>query len=235
MLEIKNLSVSYGHVQAVREADLTVREGEITAIIGSNGAGKTSTLLAISGLAPISSGSIALRGREIARTPPHRISALGVAHVLEGRQLFADQSVEDNLLLGAYSLRRDKATIRARIEREMNRFPILRERRTQLAGTLSGGEQQMLAISRALMSDPKLLLMDEPSMGLAPLVVQTIARTIHRLKDEGVTILLVEQLATVALHLAGHAYVLENGKVTLSGTGAEVAQNPDVKRAYLGG
>lgn len=235
MLEIRGLHVAYGHVQALRGVDLLAREGEITAIIGSNGAGKTSTLLAISGLAPISSGSIALRGREIARTPPHRISALGVAHVLEGRQLFADQSVEDNLLLGAYSLRRDKATIRARIEREMNRFPILRERRTQLAGTLSGGEQQMLAISRALMSDPKLLLMDEPSMGLAPLVVQTIARTIHRLKDEGVTILLVEQLATVALHLAGHAYVLENGKVTLSGTGAEVAQNPDVKRAYLGG
>jgi branched-chain amino acid transport system ATP-binding protein len=235
MLEIRGLQVDYGHVHALRGVDLVAREGEITAIIGSNGAGKTSTLLAVSGLAPVAGGEILLRGRPITRVPPHRICGLGVAHVLEGRQLFADQTVEDNLILGAYSrFRRDKAALRERIEREMSRFPILRERRRQQAGTLSGGEQQMLAIARGLMSDPKLLLMDEPSMGLAPLLVQEIARTIRALKEEGVTILLVEQVASVALHLASHAYVLENGRVTLSGTGAELAQNPEVKRAYLG-
>ncbi len=235
MLEIRGLQVAYGHVQALRGVDLHAREGEITAIIGSNGAGKTSTLLAVSGLAPVTGGEILLRGEPIARTPPHRICGLGVTHVLEGRQLFADQTVEDNLILGAYSrFRRARAALRERMEREMNRFPILRERRNQLAGTLSGGEQQMLAIARGLMSDPQLLLMDEPSMGLAPLLVQEIARTIRALKEEGVTILLVEQMASVALHLAGHAYVLENGRVTLSGTGAELARNPAVKRAYLG-
>jgi branched-chain amino acid transport system ATP-binding protein len=235
VLEIRGLQVAYGHVQALRGVDLSAREGEITAIIGSNGAGKTSTLLAVSGLAPVTGGEILLRGEPVTRTPPHRICGLGVSHVLEGRQLFADQTVEDNLILGAYSrYRRAHAALRERMEREMNRFPILRERRHQLAGTLSGGEQQMLAIARGLMSDPKLLLMDEPSMGLAPLLVQEIARTIRALKEEGVTILLVEQMASVALHLAGHAYVLENGRVTLSGTGAELAQNPAVKRAYLG-
>jgi branched-chain amino acid transport system ATP-binding protein len=235
MLEIRGLCVAYGQVQALRGVDLLAREGEITAIIGSNGAGKTSTLMAVSGLAPVTAGEILLRGQPIARSAAHKISTLGVAHVLEGRQLFADQTVEDNLVLGAYSrFRHDKAALRERIEREMKRFPILRERRAQLAGTLSGGEQQMLAIARGLMSDPTLLLLDEPSMGLAPLLVQEIARTIHALKDEGVTILLVEQMASVALHLAGHAYVLENGRVTLAGTGAELARNPEVKRAYLG-
>jgi len=235
MLEIRDLQVAYGQVQALRGVDLRARAGEITAIIGSNGAGKTSTLLAVSGLAPVTGGEILLWGKPITRTPPHRICGLGVTHVLEGRQLFADQTVEDNLILGAYSrFRRDKAALHERMEREMNRFPVLRERRAQRAGTLSGGEQQMLAIARGLMSDPKLLLMDEPSLGLAPLIVQQIARTIHALKEEGVTILLVEQMAAVALHLAGHAYVLENGRVTLSGTGAELALNPAVRRAYLG-
>ncbi len=236
MLSVRGLRVDYGHIQAVRGVDLEVREGEITAIIGSNGAGKTSTLMAISHLAPITGGEILFRGQPITRTPPHRITALGVTQILEGRQLFADQSVEDNLLLGAYTkLRRDRARVRTVMEREMDRFPILRQRRRQLAGTLSGGEQQMLAIARGLMSEPKLLLMDEPSMGLAPLMVQEIARTVRALKAEGVTVLLVEQMASVALQLADHAYVLENGTVTLSGTGRELADKPEVKRAYLGG
>ena len=235
MLSVRGLSVEYGHVQALRGVDLEVREGEITAIIGSNGAGKTSTLMAISGLAPVVAGEVLFDGRPITRRPAHEITKLGITQILEGRQLFADQTVEDNLLLGAYTRLRDRPRVRELIERELGRFPILRERRRQLAGTLSGGEQQMLAISRGLMSEPKVLLMDEPSMGLAPLLVQQIARTIRQLKEVGATILLVEQMASVALQLADHAYVLENGRVSLSGTGRELAQNPEVKRAYLGG
>ena len=235
MLSVRGLRVEYGHVQALRGVDLEAREGEITAIIGSNGAGKTSTLMAISGLAPMTGGEILFRGRSIARAPAHTITALGISQILEGRQLFADQTVEDNLLLGAYSRPREARHRTAELmEREMRRFPILRERRAQLAGTLSGGEQQMLAIARGLMSEPTLLLMDEPSMGLAPLMVREIARTIQTLKDAGATIVLVEQMASVALQLADRAYVLENGRVTLAGTGRELADNPDVKRAYLG-
>jgi branched-chain amino acid transport system ATP-binding protein len=234
MLDVKGLSVEYGHVQALRGADLEVREGEIVAIIGSNGAGKTSTLMAISGLAPVTAGRIRFRGEAITGRPAHTITGLGITQILEGRQLFADQTVEDNLLLGAYTRLRDRRRVRELMDRELDRFPILRDRRAQLAGTLSGGEQQMLAISRGLMSEPKLLLMDEPSMGLAPLLVQQIARTIRQLRDEGATILLVEQMASVALALADRAYVLENGRVTLSGTGRALAQNPEVKRAYLG-
>ena len=235
MLSVRGLRVEYGHVQALRGVDLEAREGEITAIIGSNGAGKTSTLMAISGLAPMTGGEILFRGRSIARAPAHTITALGITQILEGRQLFADQTVEDNLLLGAYSRPRGARHRTAELmEREMRRFPILRERRAQLAGTLSGGEQQMLAIARGLMSEPTLLLMDEPSMGLAPLMVREIARTIQTLKDAGATIVLVEQMAAVALQLADRAYVLENGRVTLAGTGRELADNPDVKRAYLG-
>ena len=235
MLSVRGLRVEYGHVQALRGVDLEAREGEITAIIGSNGAGKTSTLMAISGLAPMTGGEILFRGRSIARAPAHTITALGITQILEGRQLFADQTVEDNLLLGAYSRPRGARHRTAELmEREMRRFPILRERRAQLAGTLSGGEQQMLAIARGLMSEPTLLLMDEPSMGLAPLMVREIARTIQTLKDAGATVVLVEQMASVALQLADRAYVLENGRVTLAGTGRELADNPDVKRAYLG-
>jgi branched-chain amino acid transport system ATP-binding protein len=235
MLSLRGLRVEYGHVQALRGVDLEAREGEITAIIGSNGAGKTSTLMAISGLAPMTGGEILFRGRSIARAPAHTITALGISQILEGRQLFADQTVEDNLLLGAYSRPRGARHRTAELmEREMRRFPILRERRRQLAGTLSGGEQQMLAIARGLMSEPTLLLMDEPSMGLAPLMVREIARTIQTLKDAGATIVLVEQMASIALQLADRAYVLENGRVTLAGTGRELADNPDVKRAYLG-
>jgi len=236
MLSIEGLKVAYGHVEALRGIDLEVRHGEITAIIGSNGAGKTSTLMAISGLAPITAGDIRFEGQSIARRRPHDITRLGITHILEGRQLFADQTVEDNLLLGGYiRLPRDRARVSARLEREMARFPILRERRAQFAGTLSGGEQQMLAIARGLMSEPRLILMDEPSMGLAPLVVKEIVSTIRTLREEGATIILVEQMAAVALRLADRAYVLENGRVKLFGTGTELARTPEVRRAYLGG
>lgn len=236
MLEIRGLTVAYGHIEALHGINLNAKAGEITAIIGSNGAGKTSTLMAISGLAPIKAGEIKFEGKPISGLPAHTIMRLGITHILEGRQLFADQSVEDNLLLGGYSLLgNDKAAVRAAMEREMDRFPILRQRRKQLAGTLSGGEQQMLAMSRGLMSEPKFLLMDEPSMGLAPLIVKEIANTIRGLRDAGRSILLVEQMAAVALSLADRAYVLESGKVSLQGTGRELARDPEVKRAYLGG
>jgi branched-chain amino acid transport system ATP-binding protein len=236
MLSIEGLKVAYGHVEALRGIDLEARQGEITAIIGSNGAGKTSTLMAISGLAPITAGDIRFEGRSIVRCPAHDITRLGITHILEGRQLFADQTVEDNLLLGGYTrLPRHRKRVAELFEREMARFPILRERRTQLAGTLSGGEQQMLAIARGLMSEPRLILMDEPSMGLAPLVVKGIVNTIRTLREVGATIVLVEQMAAVALRLADRAYVLENGKIKLSGTGKELAHTPEVRRAYLGG
>ena len=236
MLSIEGLKVAYGHVEALRGIDLEARQGEITAIIGSNGAGKTSTLMAISGLAPITAGDIRCEGRSIVRCPPHDITRLGITHILEGRQLFADQTVEDNLLLGGYTrLPRHRKRVAELFEREMARFPILRERRTQLAGTLSGGEQQMLAIARGLMSEPRLILMDEPSMGLAPLVVKGIVNTIRTLREVGATIVLVEQMAAVASRLADRAYVLENGQIKLSGTGKELAHTPEVRRAYLGG
>ena len=236
MLSLRGLCVAYGHVEALRGIDLEAPQGEVTAVIGSNGAGKTSTLMAISGLAPIAGGSIFFDGTRISGLPPHDITKLGITHVLEGRQLFADQTVEDNLLLGGYTrLRAGRDSVKKLMEREMDRFPILRKRRNQLAGTLSGGEQQMLAIARGLMSEPKLILMDEPSMGLAPLVIQSIAQTIGHLKNDGATIVLVEQMASVALQLADRAYVLENGRIKISGTGAELVRNPEVRKAYLGG
>jgi branched-chain amino acid transport system ATP-binding protein len=236
MLSIEGLKVAYGHVEALRGIDMAMKQGEITAIIGSNGAGKTSALMAISGLAPVTAGDIRFEGQTITRSRPHDITRLGITHILEGRQLFADQTVEDNLLLGGYTrLPRNRVRVAELMEREMTRFPILRERRRQLAGTLSGGEQQMLAIARGLMSEPRVILMDEPSMGLAPLLVKEIASTIRALRKEGATIVLVEQMAATALRLADHAYVLENGRVKLSGTGAELARMPEVKRAYLGG
>jgi branched-chain amino acid transport system ATP-binding protein len=236
MLSLRGLCVAYGHVEALRGIDLEAPQGEVTAIIGSNGAGKTSTLMAISGLAPITHGAIFFAGKQISGLAPHDITRIGITHILEGRQLFADQTVEDNLLLGGYTrLHGKRDSVKQLMEREMDRFPILRKRRAQLAGTLSGGEQQMLAIARGLMSDPKLILMDEPSMGLAPLIVQEIARTIRSLKDDGATIVLVEQMASVALKLADRAYVLENGRIKISGTGAELARNPEVRKAYLGG
>ncbi|MBV8095801.1 MAG: ABC transporter ATP-binding protein [Acetobacteraceae bacterium] len=236
VLSVQGLRVAYGHAEALRGVDLEAKGGEITAIIGSNGAGKTSALMAISGLVPVTAGEIRLEGRSILGMKPYEIAQLGIAHVLEGRQLFADQTVEDNLLLGAYTrLPHDRARVAEIMEREMNRFPILQRRRHQFAGNLSGGEQQMLAIARGLMSDPKLILMDEPSMGLAPLVVQEIARILRGLRQEGSTIILVEQMASVALQLADRVYVFENGRIKLSGTGIQLASDPEVKRAYLGG
>ncbi len=235
MLEVEGLIVDYGHIRALHGLTLEVRQGEIVAIIGSNGAGKTSTLLAISGLVPVTEGSIRLDGMELTSLPPHVIVTRGVTQVPEGRQVFGDQTVEDNLLLGAWVARSSRMEVRERMEREFQRFPILKQRRRQLAGTLSGGEQQMLAIARGLMSNPRLLLLDEPSMGLAPRLVQTILDTIVRLRDEGVTILLVEQMAAVALRIADRAYVLEGGRVNLSGLGGELLKDPRVKAAYLGG
>ena len=235
MLSIEGLKVAYGHVEALRGIDLEARQGEITAIIGSNGAGKTSTLMAISGLAPISAGDIRFEGQSIARRRPHDITRLGITHILEGRQLFADQTVADNLLLGGYTrLPRHRARVAELLEREMTRFPILRERRAQLAGTLSGGEQQMLAIARALMIRPRLLLLDEPSLGLSPRLTREIFGVIARLNREGATILLVEQNARRALALASRAYVLETGRVVVSGAARDLAADPRIRAAYLG-
>jgi len=235
VLSITGLRVAYGAVEALRGIDFEARKGEITAVIGPNGAGKTSMLMAISGLAPVTAGDIRFEGGAISRLKPHEIARLGITHVLEGRQLFADQTVEDNLLVGGYTrLPRDRQRVAEIIGREMVRFPILRTRRRQLAGTLSGGEQQMLAIARGLVSEPRLMMMDEPSMGLAPLMVREIARTIVALRDEGMTIILVEQMAAVALQLADRAYILENGRIKLSGSGAELARTEGLRQAYFG-
>ena len=235
MLQIRNLAVQYGHIQALRNISLEVGAGEIVALIGANGAGKTTTLMAISGLVRPSGGSIQFDGRDLATAAPHEIVRLGLAHVPQGRLIFADQTVEDNLRLGAYTHRRNGMSTQQIIAREFERFPVLRQRRQQLAGTLSGGEQQMLAISRALMINPRFLALDEPSLGLAPLVVQEIGRTIKALNEAGTTILLVEQMATMALALAHRAYVLQTGEVVLTGTGKELLAHPEVARAYLGG
>ncbi len=236
MLQVSDLVVDYGHVLALRGISLSVEQGEIVALIGSNGAGKSTTLRAISGVVPSISGRVIFDGQDITNRPSHEIVRLGLAHVPEGRQVFANQTVANNLLLGAYSsIRRDRAGAQARLERELERFPVLRERRQQLAGVLSGGEQQMLAISRGLMARPTMLVLDEPSMGLAPLIVRQIARTIRELNGEGVTILLVEQMALVALVLAHRAYVLQNGEVRLSGGSKDLLKNPKVVQSYLGG
>ena len=235
MLSLRALSVAYGHVQALRGIDLEAPQGEVTAVIGSNGAGKTSTLMAISGLAPITGGSIFLEGTQISGLPPHAITKLGIAHILEGRQLFADQTVEDNLLLGSYTrLRGRRDSVQPLIEREMDRFPILRKRRNQLAGTLSGGEQQMVAMGRALMARPKLMLMDEPSMGLAPILVARSFEIIKQVHDAGVAMLIVEQNANVSLSIADRGYVLSTGRVVLEGKAAELLQHDELRKAYLG-
>lgn len=235
MLQIRNLAVYYGSIQALHNINLDVNKGEIIALIGANGAGKTTTLMALSGLVRPTSGTISFEGNDLASIAPHDIVRLGLAHVPQGRLIFADQTVEDNLRLGAYTASRKSANVHTLIEREYGRFPVLGQRRNQLAGTLSGGEQQMLAISRALMINPRLLALDEPSLGLAPLVVQEIGRTIKALNEAGTTILLIEQMATMALSLAHRAYVLQTGEVVLSGTGKELLAHPEVARAYLGG
>ena len=235
MLEVSALEVRYGSVAAVRGVSLRVEEGEVVAVIGPNGAGKTSMLRAISGLVPGSDGRIVLGGREISRWKAHRIVTLGLAHAPEGRRLFPQMTVLENLKMGAYR-RRSTAEIRRTLEAVERRFPRLAERRSQLAGTLSGGEQQMLAIGRALMAEPRLLLLDEPSFGLAPMVVREIGRIIQSInREQGVSVLLVEQNARMALGIASRAYVMEMGQIALSGSSHELAGSPHVKAAYLGG
>ena len=233
LLDVRALDVYYGAVHALKGADLEVRRGEIVTLIGANGAGKSTLLRTISALIQPRAGAITFDGRDLIKLPPHEIVALGVSHAPEGRAVFANLTVEDNLVLGAY-LRRD-AAVADDMQRMFGIFPRLKERRKQAAGTLSGGEQQMLAIARALMSRPRLLLLDEPSLGLAPLLVKDIFETIVEINREGMTILLVEQNANQALHIAHRGYVLETGRVTLSDTAPNLLANPAVKEAYLGG
>ncbi len=233
MLEVKDLKVAYGRVRAVKGISFSVEQGQVVTLVGTNGAGKTTTLKTISGLIQPESGEIWFEGQRIDKTPAHEVVTRGLAHSPEGRRIFPRLSVEENLRLGAFA-RRDRAGVSADLDRVFDLFPILRERRSQPAGTFSGGEQQMLAIGRAMMSKPKLLMLDEPSMGLSPLMMQRIMSTIVELKSEGVTILLVEQNAQAALSLADHGYVLEVGKIVLEGSGKELLNDENVRKAYLG-
>ena len=233
MLEVKELHVSYGGIRALRGVNLEVPDGKIVTLIGANGAGKSTLLRTISGLVKSESGSITYDGKELLGMPINKILELGIAQVPEGRRVFTNLSVLENLKIGAY-LRKDKAGIQKDIEWVYELFPRLQERSWQMAGTLSGGEQQMLAVGRALMSRPKLMMMDEPSLGLAPLVVKGIFEIIREINRQGVTVLLIEQNANMALKTADLAYVLETGEITLHGTGAELLTNEAVKRAYLG-
>ena len=234
MLKVENLVVSYGMIEAIKGLLFEVNDGEIVTLIGANGAGKTTTMQTISGLLKPVSGSITLDGVELTKVPAHKIVSLGLAQVPERRRVFTQQSVEDNLLLGAYT-RKDKEEIQKDLEEVYEWFPRLNERRKQLAGTLSGGEQQMLAMGRALMAKPKIMLLDEPSMGLSPLLVKEIFHIIEEINKKGTTIFLVEQNAKMALAIANRAYVLETGKITLEGTGAELSNDARVQKAYLGG
>jgi branched-chain amino acid transport system ATP-binding protein len=233
ILEVSDLHVHYGAVHALKGLSLSVTEGEVVALIGANGAGKTTALRAICGLRLPSAGRVRFRNDDVTGQKPHVLVGRGLAHAPEGRGIFLNLTLIENLHLGAY-LRRDAAQIAMDLERCFSLFPILRERAKQVAGTLSGGEQQMLAISRSLMSRPKLLLLDEPSLGLAPQVVETIFRILREVNREGVSLLLVEQNANQALRLAHRAYVLETGEVAMTGSGKELLDNPDVRRAYLG-
>ena len=233
MLEIKNLSVNYGGIQALQDVSLTVNEGEVVTLIGANGAGKTTTLRSISGLVSPRSGEIIYNGKNITRLRPDQIVQVGIAHSPEGRRVLARQTVLDNLELGAF-VRSDRWGIKADIEKQFQIFPRLGERRDQLAGTLSGGEQQMLAIARAVMSRPKLLLLDEPSLGLAPQIVREIFKTIASLNQAGVTILLVEQNATLALQHADRGYVMESGEMAIAGKASDLLIDERVRQAYLG-
>jgi len=233
MLELHDVEVYYGSIRALKDVSLAVAEGELVTLIGSNGAGKSTTLKAISGLLRPRVGRVQYRGQPIDRLPPHQIVALGISHCPEGRHIFGRLTVAENLRLGAVQ-RRDPDGIRQDRERVYELFPVLKERSRQLAGTLSGGEQQMLAIGRALMSRPKLLLLDEPSLGLAPLLLAAIFDTIQQLKRAGTTILLVEQNARLALEIADRGYVMETGRITLAGTAAELKANPQVEHTYLG-
>ena len=232
MLVIEDLHVFYGEIAALKGVALEVRRGEIVTLLGNNGAGKTTTLKSISGLVPARRGRITLEGEPINGVPPHEVVRRGIAHVPEGRRIFKRLTVRENLMMGAFP--RNDDGIPADLERTFTLFPILKQRVTQVAGTLSGGEQQMLAIGRALMARPRLLLLDEPSMGLSPVLVERILETIADINRQGTTVLLVEQNAAMALAIAHRGYVLETGTLALSGTAAELAQNPDVRRAYLG-
>ncbi len=234
MLKVTDLKVKYGMIEAIKGISFEVRDGEIVTMIGANGAGKTTTMHAISGLVKAAEGSIKLDDVELTKTPANKIVGMGLAQVPEGRRVFAEQTVEENLILGAY-LRKDKAKMAEDMEEVYKLFPRLKERRKQLAGTLSGGEQQMLAMGRALMAKPSILLLDEPSMGLSPLLVSEIFHIIREINDKGTTILLVEQNAKRALAIADRAYVLETGSITLEGTGEELANDERVQKAYLGG
>ncbi len=235
MLEVSGLEVRYGSVTAVKGISLEVAAGEVVAIIGPNGAGKTSTLRAITGLVPTAGGRVVFRGTDVSRWKAHRIVTLGLSHAPEGRRLFPQMTVMENLRMGAYR-RRGPAEIGRTLAQVEELFPRLAERRAQLAGTLSGGEQQMLAIGRALMAEPRLLVLDEPSFGLAPMIVREIGRIVRSInRERGVSVLLVEQNARMALGIAGRAYVMETGRVALSGPSATLAESPHVKAAYLGG
>jgi branched-chain amino acid transport system ATP-binding protein len=233
ILEVSDLRVDYGGIQALRGVSLEVPEGQVVALIGANGAGKTTTLRAISKMLKPAAGAVRFRGEEVTRLESHQLVARGMAHAPEGRGIFLNLTVRENLELGAY-LRRDRAGIAADAEKNYALFPILAERRDQVSGTLSGGEQQMLAVARALMSRPKLLLLDEPSLGLAPQVVQRIFQVLREVSESGVSLLLVEQNAHKALQLAHRAYVLETGNIVMSGTGQELLASPEVRKAYLG-
>jgi branched-chain amino acid transport system ATP-binding protein len=234
MLEIKNLVVNYGVITALQGVSVSVKQGGIVTLIGANGAGKTTTLKAISGLLKARSGEILYQGRNIANLPPHQIVKLGISHVPEGRMIFANLTVMENLLMGAY-LQKDKHVIARELDYGFAVFPRLKERQKQIAGTLSGGEQQMLAIARALMSTPKFLMLDEPSLGLAPLLVKTIFEKIVEInRQHGITILLVEQNANLALEISHYGYVLETGRISLQDESAALRQSPQVRSAYLG-
>ncbi len=234
MLKIDNINVYYGAIHAIKGISLEVREGEIVTLIGANGAGKSTTLRTISGLLKPREGGIQFMGQEIAGMPAHKIVKEGISQVPEGRRIFAEMSVLENLELGAF-IRNDKDEVQKDMEMVFQRFPRLEERKEQLAGTLSGGEQQMLAMGRALMSRPKLLLLDEPSMGLAPLLIREIFSIIQDIHNTGTTVLLVEQNANMALSIADRAYVLETGRITLSGDAKQLAASEEVRKAYLGG
>ncbi len=234
MLKVNDLTVRYGMIEAIKGISFEVQDGQIVTLIGANGAGKTTTMHTISGLIQPYSGSIWLDDIELSKLPPHKIVKHGVAQCPERRRVFASQTVEENLLLGAYT-RKDKASIREDLENVYSLFPRLLERKKQLAGTLSGGEQQMLAMGRALMTKPKIMLLDEPSMGLSPLLVKEIFHIIKDINDQGVTVLLVEQNAKMALGIADMAYVLETGRIVMSGEGQQLLNSEDIRKAYLGG
>ncbi|NLY43515.1 MAG: ABC transporter ATP-binding protein [Clostridiaceae bacterium] len=234
MLEINKLSVKYDNIRVLHYISMQIRKGEMVALIGANGAGKTTVLRTISGLLKAESGEILFEGKDITKMSSHNIVASGIVHVPEGRQIFTKMTIEENLKLGAY-LQRDKSVIKRNFEKVFSLFPILKQRLHQQAGTLSGGEQQMLAIGRALLGNPKLLLLDEPSMGLSPIMTQQVFSVLESLKKEGITMLLVEQNAYEALEISDRAYILETGNITLEGRSSDLIQDPNVKKAYLGG